>query len=1580
MPVSEIDRTLSAWTTDSADEVLLASLEDAERVLVQVFNSSGDLRDPPRQIGESDPKVDTGEEPDDEAYQTPDEEDVSCRKASQKANEHQERQAPSLESIDRNVNTVEVVKKDGKYVVVLDGIAQPPIEAGDEPYRYWLPRFKEGAVQSNGNSSASTKRVVKPMLFSMRLESFETPPSSCMVDARQRIVNGGVLYMDNNTIKSRPITPFAVNDASASVTILPYPIVCTESPHVAVNDFSKVLDAELRLKLDALDTTAKKDLQEAFNIIVGASVSDLGWGSAAFRATRAVLKIAGTLFGGALNVAGTVANTGAAAASAAAAAASSTAAQAAAATIATTTGAAGVAVAGGAAYLLWNYMRKSKPDQGGELTDDDYLKLTKQERDATMRQLVSAMENGPIVHKITLPELTSMLYRIAESRANGSMMTETDHTLGMSIHDFREKKWNREAALMQWLMFGQGFRTGRDTYTGLYDSKEDAMHASQFEDDAANAAPTFNTIGLQGMDPLTLANCRSEFTYVIRIKERDGTDGPTIILDATRINGIDAAWIASGFTDQFYECKKAAQCLRSRLHRLPHVGRYMAGHDTLVSDTNNGVIVATDLDDTKRALLGRELEDSPGVSINPKTLKTRRQVLEAKFSKAQKKQKAHLERIKRIKDVIAKTKREYTEERAKPAPRQSTLHAKLRVIRQKEAELAQAFKEQESYDYEVFLMQNRKERAADLEKRPRVFANLFDPEATYSRILREVLGGQTFDYGDFQPEPLNDDDSTPDDASGGNEGDGVEEYEYGYDDEEEEAEPGFFQAFWSRNNASVTSQKPKVRRHFKDAQRAFASSCGVHKRDVDLDSSSLVRFVEMLCPPITGLRDQRFMRFAAFVVPPSPRSSFYFQNSGEYYVRLLPQVMSFSRSLVSTFGSVTILQPETISDKTFLTPSQSQKASNAVNQSRIALRNMTSVFPELLQNMTVYRGIHSHFCQTYRILPDKSSVDVKSVLYTPIEAQHNALDMLSMSFVPSTMTMADVLLANDAGGSLLYAMKDLVSGSSYGGVGALLSSMGLQTNPYSLLALASFAEILSHYILEHGTSPSGSNGVGFELQRYELVQGALQSGLKAARTIGQFLLDTYASTNSTKRRLNDKDIAFYCIPGMSRLRVVMRRIGILGDTSFEESRALCTQVGHSLVKLGSTNKHNLSKFPFTCIQSSISAVPHAIRGIENYSNAIEIHLRAATLAHERCFYASLLLSRDERSVLYVCVDSLYSRPVAAKAFQADRAKAMRVIAGHSNKMSQENWSAHVPLFDSAFKLRIRLSRLRIDVTTEQKQQHALNREASEAAALRGLVDDMTRMTFNDLASYDESNPSATFMIPFGLTSTGTTKDILHSKFETHPVWVEHLLSAATATIIESSQLATVELNCSKTDANGRLHHPHAIKVTKSNLHALMYANVQVSDSDLSYYDPSFKPHLKSLESFCERVADGADVYNVSGVLSEHYKLTMHNAERAFQVCMVLASGVTGHETSSKRLSANALPPDSTYKPAFTASLCIGNAIALSECSHAARVVVVDSGNGEREVCAKLQETCRRLMGMGVKAVPFSEMCACASLV
>ena len=460
---------------------------------------------------------------------------------------------------------------------------------------------------------------------------------------------------------------------------------------------------------------------------------------------------------------------------------------------------------------------------------------------------------------------------------------------------------------------------------------------------------------------------------------------------------------------------------------------------------------------------------------------------------------------------------------------------------------------------------------------------------------------------------------------------------------------------------------------------------------------------------------------------------------------------------------------------------------------------------------------------------------------------------------------------------------------------------------------------------------------------------------------------------------------------MIRLRVVLRRIGILGATRHEHSMTMCTHVGRALVKLGSTNKHVLSAFPFTCIQSSISAIPRAMRGLENYSSAVEMHLRAAKLAHERCFHACSLFAANNnnktKAIVYVLVDLLYSRPVAAKAFQSDRAKAIRAVGGKSNKLSQAHWSPGAPPFQDKLRNRMRLSRLRLDVSTEQKEQRVLNSrlltEDAERAVLIGLVDGMTKMTMKDLAYYDGNTPSATYMVPFGMTAAGSASDIMHTKFETHPVWLEHLLATATSTIISPHENATVNLVVKQNrPEKTRLNHPHAIKVTNHVLYATMYASMEISDADMKHYDESFESHLESLESLCARISDAPDVYSVSGVLSEHYKLTMHNAERAYQVCMVLASGATNHDASIQRLSAKVIMPgkDDYNDPAFVASLCVGNAVALSECGSAARVVITDTGNGERETCAKIEEACKRLIALGVKAIPFSELCACLSLV
>ena len=82
------------------------------------FNQSEPLVDPPLQINE-------GSTPSTSTQQAGDS-DGPCIDAD-RPELQRERQAPSREAGDQLINTVEVVKKDGLYHVVLDGVVQRPI-------------------------------------------------------------------------------------------------------------------------------------------------------------------------------------------------------------------------------------------------------------------------------------------------------------------------------------------------------------------------------------------------------------------------------------------------------------------------------------------------------------------------------------------------------------------------------------------------------------------------------------------------------------------------------------------------------------------------------------------------------------------------------------------------------------------------------------------------------------------------------------------------------------------------------------------------------------------------------------------------------------------------------------------------------------------------------------------------------------------------------------------------------------------------------------------------------------------------------------------------------------------------------------------------------------------------------------------------------------------------------------------------------------------------------------------------------------------------------------------------------------
>ena len=69
---------------------------------------------------------------------------------------------------------------------------------------------------------------------------------------------------------------------------------------------------------------------------------------------------------------------------------------------------------------------------------------------------------------------------------------------------------------MQWLQYGEGPRfneTPPHPITGRYKLQDNIRHNTQLETYARAAPLTGNTMSRAGMDPLTLANTRTQFSF-----------------------------------------------------------------------------------------------------------------------------------------------------------------------------------------------------------------------------------------------------------------------------------------------------------------------------------------------------------------------------------------------------------------------------------------------------------------------------------------------------------------------------------------------------------------------------------------------------------------------------------------------------------------------------------------------------------------------------------------------------------------------------------------------------------------------------------------------------------------------------------------------------------------------------------------------------------------------------------------------------------------------------------------------------------------------------------------------------------
>ncbi len=1683
--VSGVDRPVSSWQIDSENGVHARGLREAEQFVVPEINNRIVLRDPPysREDAEREESgKDMLENMDLLRSKMPEYDDLvdqtrgACN-ADLPKESWRERPTPSVNTLDMSVNTIEIVKKDGRYSIVMDGVSHGdilPLTDGSFPTsRYWMPRFHEthSKKHSEGGDITHT-RYVQPVVVSLRLEDFETPPEKCELSVRQRVVNQGTVIMNNREIQNKEVIPYSTGDSSMNVVVLPYPIISTPPPYFVINDYSRLLHFEILAKF-ASNKVYFKSVWSAIKATGGLVAAPftqsplttakkvVGW--SLYASLVATLKVLERIPNLAVAAAGYVAGEAATGAVQAAAQAAAGAASGAAASVSTVAGDAvqtfletqlpllvndELAVTGGLAFGVfafgaWEMLRWAP-------RVSNWMSGWENNRDFFSEDEIAVINNShaaqsiepPNRHKVTITMLPKMLRRISETRANGSLVQGTDQTVGLSVHSLSDRGWNAEAAFLHWLMYGEGDRKEADPVTGIYPQDACIRHNLGITKKPNSTPLTLNTVDVSGMDPLTISNTRTQFSFVISILEKDGTKGPVIMIEATRMNGVDAGWISAGMDAVMDECRKETDCLELKLMAMPGVARWMRGHSTLVADTNNGQIIGDRFDFTVNQKLGVEFDDSPDgtsekqVKNAVKNAKKKQDTAETELERAtsnlvtkrsklanlkedalqakkdadsrrkeanqdaqqrwKNKQKKLDDRLRALKlnaeerirtsrnerlakglapiDVVKEKNIQDTldkninkveaSRKSSRSGQDESLEERVRNINNSEREKLRRINDNiRKTEVDVMNADQRANRVArDVEAMKlrvkaagtaRVFANIFDYDATIQRIKNKILGDL---YNDYSRKSVK-------------------------SKLEDVRRDALYQgSYWRR---VVGWPKPKgavelgkVEKHLQRCNINVCSSLCIPTNSLDENNPMVLRFIDTYSP-ISVTRNNDSRRLASFVVP-SPMTWKEVSSRPFEVLRTLPQIVNFSRDVVSTFGNLTILQPLMVDKSDF---EDQPNAIASIEESRKALRRVTNLYD--ISNLIIAMQ-RCHTIQKYKYGPQWENH--RAVFNLPFSTNAFPLDMVSTACVPSSQNVLRMLVAEESGGDTYKSIMHMVAGKNTDGVSRLLEDCGVDKNASGLVALSAFSEITTFHVIAHGTNYLG--GAGFELQNVELVYDFIKQSRLSCRKIAEFILNTYAKDGSSVRKMSYDDAAFFCIPQMVYLRVALRRLGILkkdglvANASNSTSRHHARRFAVALDRIASKSKLNIDALPFVCLQSVMASVPPAVRMIQGYEHSVVAHVSAGALSFERIVIGTSSLSSalSAKATAAVRVDIVCSRPVVVKAHEINPSMTRAVASRALASKTQYLWQRPSRRLSPAVLVH-RLAKLRVNIDQDLKLQAAVNpvsflgKNGSDLA-YEIMLARMNRLGYTELARVNERYPTATYVIPFGLTAKGTVLDVAHTNFANHPVWMDSLAEACTWTLASDAESADLTVHVAQLGFHpGHSPNPYMVQVGRS------WVGVDIEPQKSVVLDEGYAREYaydssgsESMFDICEDVKMAGRLSMLSGDLSNRYRVAMSNCERLFQACLIIASKV--HVAADvKDLAAQVKIPDDAHTTIFVACMCIANAMALSETGSSARVITKSDAGGQGDTVAKaLKKLAASMAARGIVAVPFIEIC------
>eukprot|EP00966_Prymnesium_polylepis_P058400 1352454-Prymnesium_polylepis.1 len=727
-----------------------------------------------------------------------------------------------------------------------------------------------------------------------------------------------------------------------------------------------------------------------------------------------------------------------------------------------------------------------------------------------------------------------------------------------------------------------------------------------------------------------------------------------------------------------------------------------------------------------------------------------------------------------------------------------------------------------------------------------VMPNIFDYDATIRRIKRELLGEEYTQY------LLEDDDAIAAAVR------------------RESLEVDFF---WRRvTGIPSTEVRQGIGSHIKYCIQSTCQSLCIPPMDLDSNSVMVLRFMDIYSP-LNSKRNKDVMCFSAFIVP----SPILWKNqvSQQYEVlRVLPQIVELSSGKASA-NSLNMAEVELLGLDVSDAHTQ-RKAKDSVDQARIGIKRSMAAFDT---TTFVISDVYRHMVQKYKY--NDRWQNYQSVFREPIDLSQMPIDLVATACLPSRATLEKILLAEESGGSTLDSLMMLVAGKKTAGVSQIMTRCGLPKTNSSLVAMATFAEIATFHVLQLGNKNTGPNL--FDLQRDELVVSFLDRACASCQEVARFVLEVYGKETSNVLRPTYDDVAFSCIPGLVYLRVALRQLGMIHKSAVAMSlqRHQATAFAVALQKIASS-RLEISSLPFLCLQSVTSPVPAAVSMIHAYDNRVVAQISSGALSFARVLLGTSTLERsiNRRAASVARVDIVCTRPIVIKACAANPSMVAFLYTKALKNRQMVLWNRPEKRM-TVDALLHRLASLRIDFDHSLRKEIAVHPDSLSGnsgiiLAYKVLTDRMNRLSTKGILP-DSEEPSATYIIPFGLTLAGTARDVAHTSFSDHPVWME-LLSHAAGSLTSGRKKETLKLSVGVRTYGffkGQPSNPMAV-ISYDN-HVEVYLE-QISLSHTVRSADTYTNETKSMISVAQNIQNGGDLCKLSGDMSEIYRAVMFNSE------------------------------------------------------------------------------------------------------